>query len=168
MATYNKISDLTAASALGGTETFEAVQSSASVKATAAQIATYAGGGAGAVTAATIVRTYMLNPDSPIDLSASFTDGMSAGTVTVSGLPSNTRGMLLQLEFDDTDNNVVCRFRASAASTIQDFRGSFADGGTNILRANMWISTFDNTFHVDSLNADTTSNVYVLGYMAET
>jgi len=41
MATYEAISDLTAASALDGTETFEAVQSSASVKATTDQIATY-------------------------------------------------------------------------------------------------------------------------------
>jgi len=164
---YVKISDMTAGSAVGAADLFEAVQSSASVKVTGAQLKTYAGGGAAAVTAATIVRTYMFDPDSAIDISSSFSDGM-ATTVTVIGVPSDTRAMLLQLQFDDTGLNVVCRFRASAASTIQDFRGSFEDGGTNILRANMWISTFDNTFRVDSLNADTTSNVYVLGYMAET
>jgi len=39
---YVKISDMTAGSALAGTETFEAVQSSASVKVTAEQIRTFA------------------------------------------------------------------------------------------------------------------------------
>ena len=60
MATYEKISDMDAASALVGTEVIEAVQSSASVKATADQLAAFIASDATTLAAilAAIIPTY--------------------------------------------------------------------------------------------------------------
>ena len=166
MATYTKISELTAGSALGGTEPIPMVQSSATVYVTPAQISTYVHANpAGVSNTSVITGEYIFDEDAELDYSASFTDGMSAATVTFSELPSATKAVWVYVYLGDTGVNPYIGFKRTSGGTQQFYiYAEFADSGTNKLMGTYWIPTDGNTIYATGVNADTTSEFRVLGY----
>ena len=162
--TYSKISELTAASALAGTEVLPVVQSSATVKVTPAQIKTYVDG-TGVSNTSVITGEYQFTNGNELDYSASFTDGMSAATVTFTELPASTVEVHLMLQLQESDTTVSFQWKGSAGSSIQyAVMGKWADVGTNLLYLPIWARTAANAIYVNTVEADGLSNVYVIGY----
>ena len=163
--TYTKISEMTAATAIVGTEVFELIQSSASVKVTPAQIKTYVDG-TGATATSVITGEYIFTEDNELDYSASFTDGMSAQTVTFSELPTTTVAVLVYTYLRDSGNAPGISLKRSAGGTQIMYipYASFADGGNNEVIGTYWWPTENNTIYVNSLAADVVSEVKILGY----
>lgn len=176
MADYDSISDLAAASALDGTEPLEIVQSSVSVKATGAQIATYVAGAsaltavfvnitAGIADTVQITGEYQLTEDNEIDASSDFSDAMSAATVTFSGLPATT--VLIHAFIDLQETGVGPRLlwqRSSGGTQEFAFGATFGDQGTNRIRGLVWMPTDDNTLYVTECIADTGIEFKIVGY----
>ena len=167
MATYTKISELTAATVLDGTETIPVVQSSATVKATVSQLWN---GAATAVTGASVVTgEYIFAEDSELDYSGSITDAMSAGTVTFSELPSNTVAVLAYVELGDTSTIVSLRWKRTSGGTQTYLIASqWADGGTNLLDGLFWMPTGENSIYVTLVQADAQSTFKIVGYKVGT
>ena len=166
MATYKKVSALSVASALAGTEAVLAVQTNASVYTTPAQIATYVHANPAGVTATSIITgEYLFTEDNELDYSASIVDAMTAGTVVFSELPSTTVAILTWVYLADTSTTVSLGMKRSAGGTqaIQ-ITGVWADGGTNSLRGTYWLPTSENSIYINGVTADTTSTFIILGY----
>ena len=167
MATYTKISGLTAASALDGTELFEGVQSAAPVKVTAAQIGTYVHANPTGITATSVITgEYIFTEDNELDYSASFVDSMSAGTVvTFAELPATTVAIHAYIEVADTGTDPRIYWKRTAGGT-QAFHifGSWADVGTNQLHGTWWMPTGGNSINVTNVQADAVSTFKILGY----
>ena len=164
MATYTKISELDAATALAGTETLEVVQSGANVKVTPAQIKTYVDG-TGITATSVITGEYIFTEDNELDYSASFTDGMSAATVTFTQLPATTVAIQAYVQLGDTETNPKLSWKRTSGGT-QGFaiQAIFADVGTNFLEGTYWLPTDNNTLYVTSVVADTLMGFFIIGY----
>lgn len=176
MATYTKISELSAASALGGTEAVEVVQSGGNVKATPSQIADYVAA-ASAMTAAfqpiadgvtntvQVVKEYLFTEDNELDYSASLTDGMPAATVTFSELPANTVAIWVYAWVADAGTSPDIKWRRTSGGTLGlEWEYSFADGGTNVSQGTMWMPTGGNSIYVTDVQADSSVGFVLLGY----
>ena len=155
---------MTAASALAGTETFEAVQSSASVKATAAQIRTYVTGGVVANTS-TVIAEYIFDEDNEIDLSGSFADAQASATTTLTGLPSATTAIWAYIGLADTSTQPQIRWRRTAGGTQEyQIKGLWADAGTNEFYGTWWMPTGPGTIRTTSVIADVGITFKIIGY----
>ena len=120
---------------------------------------------AGTANTSVILQEYIFTEDNELDYSASFTDGMSAATVTFTQLPATTRAIHLLLQLQDTGSSVSFRWKRSSGATVQyAVLGAWGDVGTNILYVPVWVATNDNSIYVNTVEADTLSNVYVIGY----
>ena len=164
---YVKISDMTAASALAGTELVEAVQSSASVKATMAQISTYinANPPSGVTATSAITGEFQFTEDNELDYTASITDGMSAQTVTFIQLPSTTKAIHAAIEIADADADVrILWKRTSGGTQVLSYYGSFQDVGTNRYYDLVWMPTGGNSIYVTTVTAGALRNFKILGY----
>ena len=162
--TYEKISEMTAATAIVGTEVFELIQSSASVKATPAQLKTYIDG-TGATATSVITGEYIFTEDNELDYSASFTDGMSAQTVTFTQLPATTKAIHVYLQLGDSDVSPLFYWkRTSGGTQLFQIRATFADGGTNVLQGTYWLPTGGNSIYPTSVASDGGLGFYILGY----
>ena len=162
--TYSKISELTAASALAGTEVLPVVQSSATVKVTPAQIKTYVDG-TGITATSVITGEYQLTEDNELDYSASFTDGMSAATVTFSELPSNTKAVWVFVQLSDTGTAPHVQYKRSSGGTLSlNIFGEWADAGTNVIALTPWMPTGGNSIYVEEVAADTALIFKIIGY----
>jgi len=169
MATYTKISELTAATVLDGTETIPVVQSSATVKATVSQI--WNGAATAATGASVITGEYIFTEDSELDYSGSFTDGMSAQTITFSELPANTKAIFAKIYLNDTDITPNMRIKRTSGGTENLYiAASFADGGTNYLYGTWWLPTDGNSIYVMSCTSDgaDTPKFIIYGYKVGT
>lgn len=177
MPSYTKISELTAGSAIGGTELLLAVQDSESVYVTADQIATYVAAATAltaafathpgsAVSGATVVTgEFIFTDGDELDYSSSFTNDMASALTTFAELPTTTVAILAQVAIGDTGTDPYIQYkRAASSSVVSIFGASFADVGTNRLRGPIWIPTYQNTIYVTACIADTTIQFYVLGY----
>lgn len=167
MSEYVKISGLTAGTALGGTEVFEAVQGSASVGITPAQISTYAHANppAGVTNTVSVTGEYFFTEDNELDYSASFVDAMSAATVTFAELPTDTREILVRYNF--TDSGVypgMVYKRTSGGTATVSLRGSFADAGTNYISGVSWLPTTNNSIYVTNVAGDDSITFVIYGY----
>ena len=166
MATYKKVSALSAASALAGTEAVLAVQTNTSVYTTPAQIATYVHANPAGITATSVITgEYLFTEDNELDYSASIVDAMSAATVTFSELPSTTVAVLAYYDLEETGTTVGVTLKRSAGGTaVFGVRAIFADVGTNALRGTAWLPTNANSIYVSSVAADAASTFKILGY----
>ena len=164
MATYEKVSDLTAATALDGTEVLHVVQGSASTKATPAQINTYVQANLpSGITGATAVQPFFFDPGSELNYDATFTDGMVTA-VTVTELPATTKAICWSILIADTTTLVRLQWRASAASAINYFGAQYADQGANQISGVVWMNSDGNQITIAQLSADTTRQFRVIGY----
>lgn len=171
--TYTKISELSAASALDGSEVLLATQSSQSVKVSPAQLAA-ASAFTGAfyaypatpVTGATMITgEYIFAADAELNYSSSLTDAMVSAMTTFSELPSNTVAVLAFLYLSDSSTVVRLTYKRASGDTQQlEFCGVWADAGTNSLRATIWIPTHQNTLYITSVTADAVIEWKILGY----
>ena len=157
MATYTKISELTAATVLGGTEQIPCVQSAATVVCTPAQISTYVNANPPSGITATSVVTgeYIFDEDSELDYSTTVVNGMSAQAVTFSELPSTTREILTYLDIRDASLNPYIQFKRSSGGTLSYLiAGQFADAGaSNWIRGLYWLPTHENSIYIETVNA---------------
>ena len=159
---YVKISDMTAASALDGTELLEAVQSSASVKVTVNQIH------AGPVGVANTTRVggwYIFDEDSELNFDGSFTDAQASALTTLTGVPSAATAVWAFIRLRDTSTDPILTFKRSSGGTQELYIGhSFAGIGVNAVRGTYWLPTNGNSIYVTQVAADTTIEFKVLGY----
>ena len=176
MASYTKISGMTAASALDGTEQFAGVQSSAPVKVTAAQVATYAAGAsaltsafqplaAGASSSTQVTGEYIFDDGSWLDYSGSVSDGAQDAAVTLTELPSTTKAIWVYWLASDTGTS--CRIRcqpATASTQVISLGATFADAGTNTAAGTAWLPTNGNSIYFGTNACDTTINFFIMGY----
>ena len=162
--TYTKISELTAGTTLAGTETIPMVQSAATVKVTPAQLKTYVDG-TGVTATSVITGEYLFTEDNELDYSASFTDGMSAATVTFTQLPATTVAIHVYLQLGDSDVSPLFYWkRTSGGTQLFQIRATFADGGTNVLQGTYWLPTGGNSIYPTSVASDGGLGFYILGY----
>ena len=163
------------------------VQSSATVKATGIQVRDYVAASASAQTviaassplttvfqalSAGIANTvqitgeYLFTEDNELDYSGSFTDGMSAATITFTELPADTVAILTYIELDDSGNNPVIQWkRSSGGTSIFNYMSRFADAGTNNrVRSPIWMLTKNNTIRVLLFDSDSAHVFKILGY----
>ena len=162
---YSKISDMTAGSALTGTELFEAVQSSASVKITGTQIKTYVDPAAGIANTVTITGDYLLTDGNELDYSSSFSNDMASTMTTFTELPTTTREVLVLMEAADTSVTPRLLVRRSTSSTsLFGLNTVFADHGTNRIAGTQWIPTNGNYLLTNTVIADTTIVFTICGY----
>ena len=165
MATYTKISEMTAATVLGGTEQIPAVQSSAPVYLTPTQIKTYVNPPAGITNTVTITGEYQFTEDNELDYSASITDGMAAGAVTFTELPATTVAILAFVSLGETSTGPTLSWKRTTGGTATfNLREVFADGGTNEVRGTYWMPTGGNSIYVTAVAADITSTFLIIGY----
>lgn len=176
MSTYKKITDLSAATTLDGTETFEAVQSAGPKQASMSQVADYVAGASAltsvfasaatvAVTGATLVSTYVFDEDQELDLSSVLTDGQASALTTLTGIPSAAVAVLFYIGLGDSSTTPRLKLkRSSAASAEIVIGGSFADQGTNYIWGNHWIPTDGNSIYVTQVTSDNIIYFYALGY----
>ena len=166
MPSYEKLSDQTTASTIVATDSLWGVQSSATVVMSAAQVRTFARGGAGIADTVQITGEYQLTEDNELDYSASFTDGMSAQTITFTELPADTVSIhaFIQLREDATGDPRFQWKRSSGATEQWVHRGKYADGGDNRLALFEWLATENNTIYGAEMQADITQNFKIIGY----
>ena len=167
MVTYKKISAMTAATALAGTEPFAVVQSSATKKATPAQMATYvhANPTAGTANTAAIIGEFQFTEDNELDYSGSMVSGMSAATVTFTELPADTVEIHAYVQMDDVGTGPAFVWQRTEGGT-QPLRLSwtFADQGTNGWHTLAWMPTGGNSIHVTTVVGGSASNFIIIGY----
>lgn len=112
-----------------------------------------------------VTSEFLFTDDNYLDYSASFTDGMSAATVTFTELPATTKAILVELHLADTAT--VCAFnykRASGSTHTYEITGAFGDRGTNYYRGIFWLPTDDNSIYVTLVTADSESDFFIHGY----
>lgn len=162
-----RISDLGAATTpLAGTEKLAAVQVGTKGP-LVSEINTFvhANPPAGVSNTVTVTGEHWFTADNELDYSASFTDGMSATTVTFTELPTTTIAVCMLVELADLATTIRFNYkRASGDTQDLDIFLVWADGGTNRFHDTVWMPTFQNTLHAVSLQADATSNFLILGY----
>ena len=162
--TYEKISEMTAATAIVGTEVFELIQSSASVKVTPAQLKTYIDG-TGATATTVITGEYIFTEDNELDYSSSITEGMSAATITFTQLPTTTVAVLAYMYLTEAGTEATINFKRSAAGTQEFYMvAAWADGGTNKRGSIAWLPTSNNTIRIIGVGADASRTFKILGY----
>jgi len=166
MATYKKISGLTAGAAIVGTDTFEAVQSSASVYVTAAQVATYVHANPTGVTATSVITgEFIFTEDNELDYSGSITDGTMNSAVVFTELPATTKAIHAYVGLADTSTSPALNWqRSTGGSQIFNIRGVWADGGTNEMYAPYWMPTNGNSIYMTTVVADTGIIFRIIGY----
>lgn len=165
MPTYGAFDDfvtgLSAASALDGTEPLVVVQSGASVSATVREIQ----GGDGVANTVTVTGDYQFTEGNELDYSASFTDGMSAATITFTELPADTVEIRVYIYLAETGTFPYLQFeRSSGGSTDFVIGASFADVGINRCAGIYTLPTSANSIRVEAVQADTTRVFKIVGY----
>ena len=166
MATYKKVSALSVASALAGTEAVLAVQTNASVYTTPEQIATYVHANPAGVTATSIITgEYIFTEDAELDYSGSLSDGQTSALTTFTELPADTVAVLAYLSLGDEGTEISLHWKRTSGGTFEYIIGSYyADAGTNRLRGCYWLPTGGNSIYVTTVYADTTIVFTILGY----
>ena len=121
---------------------------------------------AGVSNTSVVTQEYIFDEDAELDYSASFTDGMSAATVTFSELPSNTVAVWAELSANDSGGNPAYGFKRSSGGTdIFYFGALFADAGVNNnLRAMVWLPTNGNSIYANGVQSDTQIVFKIYGY----
>lgn len=117
-----------------------------------------------ATNAVRITGEYLFTASNGLNYSASFTDGMSAGTVTFSELPADTVAVFAEIVLSDTGAPYMQVKHGGAGGNTITIGGQFADGGTNLWRDTLWVPTDGNALYVEAVNADTSVIFYILGY----
>ena len=189
MPEYEKTSEQTAASAITTADKFVGVQSSETVLYTGTQVGAFVAGDATSLTtiaaavavdsslttafqalSAGITNTvqitgeYQLTEDNELDYSGSMGDGTTGG-VTFSELPAATVAIHVQLKIRDASTNPTFQWkRASAATTVFDVSGLFADAGANLVRGTYWMPTGGNAIVKGYINSDTEMVFKIIGY----
>lgn len=108
---------------------------------------------------------YIFAEDSELDYSSSFTDGMSAATVTFSQLPANTIEITAKIQLSDTGTTPNLNWkRSSGATDTYRITAQFADGGTNVIRGTFPIPTNDNSIYATLVTADSDIEFKIIGY----
>ena len=120
---------------------------------------------AGVSNTSVVTQEYIFDEDAELDYSASFTDGMAAGTVTFTELPATTKAVWIYYKFSDTGvHSQLLIKRSSGGTAVISIAGQFADAGTNAIDGTAWLPTDGNTIYVTGLAADTTSTFVIIGY----
>jgi len=179
MATYSKITDLTAATAITSGSVFEVADAGASKQVTASVLAAYTATdsaltgafspyGPSGVTGATAVRTFIFDGDAELDYSSSFTDGQTSAVTTITELPSTTTAILFYIYLKHSGTNPSIGFKVSAGSAVETLIGAtFEDVGINYFRTTAWVRSDGNSVYVVRVVGDTDIQVYVYGYMTK-
>ncbi len=150
-----KITDLSAATALGGTELFEAVQSSTSVKASASQIKTYVGNSLN-ITGGVLGSVTISNAVGEFD----------SITVTAGAVPFNTITNRSQAQFISTRDQTATSANVSYAVSF-DTASAWNSGitmasSTNITFAAAGVYECSMNFHFN--NADSSDHLAYVWY----
>ena len=155
---------MTAATVLGGTEQIPAVQSSAPVYLTPAQIKTYVDG-TGIANTVVMTGEYMLTEDNEIDLSGSLSDGQASATTVLTGLPSSTTAILAYIGLADTGVQPQIRWKRSSGGTLEyQIKGLWGDQGTQEFYGLWWMPTGPGSIYVKAVTADIGIVFTVVGY----
>ena len=186
MPEYEKTSEQTAASAITTADEFVGVQSSETVLYTGTQVGAFVGADTTTLTSIAaasqlttafqalstgitdtvqITGEYMFTEDHEKNYTASFSDGMSAQTVTFTELPADTVGIWVFSNIADTRDSPDLKWRRTSGGTLgleREFH--FADGGTNVVQGLHWMPTGGNSIYVVSMEADSASTFYIMGY----
>jgi len=168
MPEYEKTSEQTAASAITTADKFVGVQSSETVLYTGTQVGAFVAAfqalSAGITNTVQITGEYQLTEDNELDYSGSMGDGTTGG-VTFSELPAATVAIHVQLKIRDASTNPTFQWkRASAATTVFDVSGLFADAGANLVRGTYWMPTGGNAIVKGYINSDTEMVFKIIGY----
>lgn len=116
-----------------------------------------------------ITGEYIFDEDNELDYSSSFTDGMSAATVTFTELPTNTVAVLMDIELAESGTTILFTYkRTSGGTAVFSIRTDFADSGTNQLHGTYWLPTGGNSIYATNLVADSTSTFRIIGYKTGT
>lgn len=176
MATYTKVSEVDAASALDGDELIEVVQGGDSLKATGDQVATFVAAStpmtdgfqalsSGIANTVQITGEYQFTEDNELDYSSSVTDGVMDSAVTFTELPNDTVAIQVLVDIADTSAVVAIRMKRSAGGTqVITIGTGFADGGVNLVLGTYWIPTENNTLYFTTNTTDSTSGFKIVGY----
>ncbi len=100
---------------------------------------------------ARITREIMLDDGNEIDVSASFTDGMSSQTVILSGIPKDTVAVFAILAFQDAGSDLGFQWqRASGDSGFYRVYAAYGSTATRQLQGTYWIPTNGDSLFVVS------------------
>ncbi len=165
MPEFEKTSEQASAATIAAGDEVLGVQSSETVLYTAAQVNTFvhANPPAGIANTVTITSEHQFTEGNELDYSGSFSDGMSATTITFSGLPSTTTGIHVWIDLGDPDTPQFI-WKRSGSGTEFTFGGTFAEVGTNRFRTTLWIATNDNTIRATGLNSSNNFSFIIFGY----
>lgn len=112
-----------------------------------------------------VTGEYMLTADNELNYDSSFTDGMSAQTVTFTELPAKTIAVLMYIGLADTVPSIRMDWKRSSGDT-QTFSLYYlwGDGGTNRHHDFVWMPTGGNSIYVNSCAADSNTIFRIVGY----
>ncbi len=154
-----------ASTPLVGTEVVELETAGGATKATELDSLRDFVKGEGIANTVTITGEHWFTEDNELDYSSSIVHGMSAATITFTELPSDTLGIFVHVDLEDTGANVQLANKRSVGGTHRnDIRINFADVGTNKILGTYWLPTESNTLYVVAVAADSVSNFIILGY----
>ena len=120
---------------------------------------------AGVSNTSVVTQEYIFDEDAELDYSASFTDGMSAATVTFSELPATTKAIHVALYLNETATSISFRWKRTSGGTNTFLHLiDYADVGTNALDTLLWMPTGGNSIYVTTVDADSAITFKILGY----
>jgi len=164
MASYTKISELGTAGTLTGSELTIVVQGGTSYSANIDAFKTYIDGTG--ITATTVVTgEFLFTEDNELDYSGSFSDGMSAATITFTELPASTIAIYAYVALSNTASTVSFRWKRTSGGTQQlTMVGNWADVGTNSFNLPVWMPTGGNSIYVTTVQAGSALSFVIMGY----